>query len=157
MFRLTAASAYGSFVRRQALAAVKYKSTPEGTPAPDSDFTFGEDGSVQQYITLKANFEKNQKNQTITMYYSPIFRRRKLRRVPDGLNMQRSPVSTTAHRWAFAARKARKYKACIRGVLGQVPMFLLRGSRPRKAAIWHAELQARLRHSPQRNWEAIRR
>jgi hypothetical protein len=66
MFRLTAAAAYGSFVRRSALSEVKYKGTSEGTPSPDSDFTFGEDGSVQQYVTLKANFEKNQKNQTIT-------------------------------------------------------------------------------------------
>jgi hypothetical protein len=63
MYRLTAAAAYGSLVRRQALASMKWKTIPGSNfqrPSPTSDIQFAPDGHIIESIAMAANFEKNQ-------------------------------------------------------------------------------------------------
>jgi hypothetical protein len=73
MYRLTAVTAYGSFVRRTALAAVVYKGEigNPGDPSTErhSGVSFGIDGNVEQFISLSANFEKNQTRTFTTVRY----------------------------------------------------------------------------------------
>jgi hypothetical protein len=108
MYRLTAASAYGSLVRRQALASMRWKSMPGSNgllPSPNSDVKFDKHGLTES-MQLHANFEKNQvRTITTTRHFddancagiplASICRESlQMLQLPDGPLLREAPEST---------------------------------------------------------------